>query len=95
MRALPTDYWTHPMNRKWWMIAGDWLMDRYNAPLTSFNPYGTGPETAHGLWKFQTAVGGIIGEDWGTMSYRERVSGTSLAIGESTFIIFWTEILMQ
>ena len=69
---LPTGYWTSPVspnNREWYNIAGDWLMPDHDAIATAFNPYSTAPETAHILWKQREALVGLVGGEWGTVSY--------------------------
>ena len=71
----PTEYWTHPINaqnRLWASLSGSWLTMSYNY-LYKFNPYTTSPKTAHVLWKYQQAFGGIEGGPTGTVSY---ASGT-------------------
>jgi hypothetical protein len=60
---LPTDYWTRPinaLNRGWAQVAGDWLNGAQNA--NSFNPYSTGPESAHVLWTRSLGLGGVTGD---------------------------------
>ncbi|MEM2703019.1 MAG: PQQ-binding-like beta-propeller repeat protein [Candidatus Bathyarchaeia archaeon] len=84
----PSSYWTlpvHPENREWWMITGNWLMSHYDGATRSYNPYSQGPESPHVLWKFQTSTGGIIGGEYGTISYQGGPSA-SVAVGGLTFI---------
>jgi hypothetical protein len=76
---LPTEYWTYPINGQnhlWASISGPWLGygmgGAYNGTST-FNPYTTGPRTAHVLWKYPIAFGGIEGGTTGAVSY---ASGT-------------------
>jgi hypothetical protein len=69
---LPTGYWTRPINtdnRDWYQISGDWLQQRYDASKSCYNPYTTGPDSPHIIWKTQVSTGGIIGGDWGSLSY--------------------------
>ena len=73
---LPTAYWERPIsaaNREWSQISGDWLQPQYDGLSTvtgwSFNPYSTGPNSAHILWKNEVSMGGIMGGDWGSLSY--------------------------
>ena len=70
---LPTGYWQRPIsanNREWSEISGNWLQYGYDMDIgTRFNPYSTGPESAHIVWKEARAIGGIIGGDWGSLSY--------------------------
>jgi outer membrane protein assembly factor BamB len=69
---LPTEYWTNPVNinnREWSAINGDWLIAGYNNAATRYNPYSTGPTTAHVLWYKQQVLGGLMGGEWGSTSY--------------------------
>ena len=73
---LPTAYWERPVNadnREWYQISGDWLQPYYDAygtfGGTAFNPYSTAPNSAHIVWTRQVSLGGIIGGDWGSLSY--------------------------
>ena len=69
---LPTGYWQRPVyvdNREWSQISGDWLQINYNALGTRFNPYSTAPNAPHIVWTRQYTDGGIIGGDWGSISY--------------------------
>jgi len=84
---LPS-YWERPIegsNRGWAYRTGDWLQAYYNASAASFNPYSTGPESSHILWKFKTAIGGIIGGDLGSASYQGGPSA-NVAIGGYVYI---------
>ncbi|MCW4018980.1 MAG: PQQ-binding-like beta-propeller repeat protein [Candidatus Bathyarchaeota archaeon] len=71
---LPTDYWERPIegqNRDWWTISGNWYAPNgYNQSQGyyykggGFNPYTTGPGSAHIVWKQPLEMfGGIIGGD--------------------------------
>ena len=78
---LPNEntYWEYPIssnNREWNQISGDWLQPWYSAFTaffgTTFNvwqPYGTAPNTPHILWSEQKAPGGLVGGDYGSLSY--------------------------
>ena len=69
---LPTGYWERPVkgeNREWYQISGNWLQGSYDYAATSFNPYSTAPNSPHILWKNEVAFGGLIGGDWGSISY--------------------------
>jgi hypothetical protein len=75
---LPTDYWTRPIharNRNWASIAGDWLSGAANPGPYRFDPYLTGPETAHVLWYDQYWLGGIGGGRADTSVYMGTPSG--------------------
>jgi outer membrane protein assembly factor BamB len=61
---LPTDYWTSPINaenREWYRINGPWLQSGYDALGNKYNPYSTGPNSAHILWRDQVSIGGLVG----------------------------------
>ena len=73
--TLPTSYWTRPinmMNSNWNTIGGNWFGDNtyvnagtaYNA-TGQFDPYTTAPSTAHVLWTYSLAPGGLIGGEYG------------------------------
>ena len=82
---LPTEYWKRPIeaqNREWNTIAGNWLgmfplgnPGNINAYDTygKFNPYTTGPKTAHIMWTkpvYDSNFGGLVGgaNDYGIYS---------------------------
>jgi outer membrane protein assembly factor BamB len=73
---LPTEYWQRPIeaqNREWAAIAGNWLgmfplgnPGNINAYDTygKFNPYTTGPGSAHIMWAkpiYDSHFGGLVG----------------------------------
>ena len=71
-------YWDYPINdnnREWTQISGDWTgvtstMASVNSPTQlRWQPYGSGPNTAHIVWKDQVKEGGIIGGSYGSLSY--------------------------
>ena len=65
-------YWERPINAwnlDWYSFGGDWPQSGYNASMTYFNPYSTTPNSAHILWTQQTNVGGLIGGEYGDVSY--------------------------
>ena len=71
---LPESYWERPIyatNREWSRIAGNWLNDPRNCPYSAArsNMYTTGPKTAHIMWTKPIDFGGIIGGEYGTISY--------------------------
>jgi hypothetical protein len=60
---LPTNYWARPINaynRNWNTIAGNWLSTIYPI-VNGFQPFSTGPETAHIAWTKPFTTGGIAG----------------------------------
>jgi outer membrane protein assembly factor BamB len=68
---LPTNnYWQRPisgMNPEWTTIAGDWLMSTYDGYGNCYNPYTYGPDSAHIVWTYPLAFGGVNGgtcPDW-------------------------------
>jgi hypothetical protein len=67
-------YWSYPINannREWSQISGEWLgiTTVYSAGLTHWQPYGSGPNTSHIVWSQSLKAGGIIGGDYGSISY--------------------------
>lgn len=82
--ALPTDYWTRPVqpnNREWAINLGDypwygpgggsnWPADTntYTSAQYKWTPYVEAPNTAHIAWMKTDAIGGIIGGDFGQWS---------------------------
>ncbi|PVX27226.1 MAG: hypothetical protein CW716_03405 [Candidatus Bathyarchaeum sp.] len=76
-------YWSYPIssnNREWYQMSGDWLQGRtsfYAMAYSSFSgvtarnwqPYGPGPNTGHILWTQPLRAGGLIGGDYGSLSY--------------------------
>jgi hypothetical protein len=92
-RALPTDYWTRPinaMNREWWEIAGNFPFsgkvyypngDELYASNYKYTAYVEAPESAHIVWKRQQDIGGLIGGEEYYQSERQSGNGPS--------IIFW------
>jgi hypothetical protein len=76
---LPTDYWQRPIyaeNLGWYQISGNWLgfsMQSHGGAYYNisgnFNPYTTGPSSAHIIWTKPLAFGGIIGGEFGGNEY--------------------------
>ncbi len=76
---LPTDYWTLPvnaLNRNWYQVAGNWLAASDTGPgapgtgpTRYYNPYSTGPESAHIMWAREYWAGGIMGGQAGSVTY--------------------------
>ena len=82
-------YWSYPINsnnREWSAISGDWLGNSLMGLTVSgptsrlYQPYGSGPGTAHIVWDVQLNAGGLIGGDYGSISY-------STALAEPTVVI--------
>jgi hypothetical protein len=60
--ALPTEYWTRPINsqiREWASIAGSWEGGQDKV----LSAEDDAPETAHILWTKEIAMGGLVGGD--------------------------------
>jgi outer membrane protein assembly factor BamB len=55
------------MNYNWYSIAGNWLggPNGIYRVDSQYNPYTTGPETAHILWTKPESFGGTVGGDFG------------------------------
>jgi len=83
---LPNDnvYWSYPVssnNREWNAISGDWLSSSVNGPgQLLWQPYGSGPNTGHIVWKQPIRMGGLMGGDYGSLSYGSQGSAISSVI---------------
>jgi PQQ enzyme repeat. len=67
---LPTEYWARPinaMNYNWYAVGGNWLggPNGIYRVDSQWNPYTTGPESAHILWTKPESFGGTVGGDFG------------------------------
>jgi len=65
---LPTEYWTYPINAQnhdWCAISGP---SRNGYANSGYNPFTTAP-SAHVLWRFRNAFGGIEGGENGPVAY--------------------------
>ncbi|MGD6809772.1 MAG: PQQ-binding-like beta-propeller repeat protein [Candidatus Bathyarchaeia archaeon] len=71
-------FWNYPINsnnREWSQISGDWLGSLNNGARVSnptchlWQPYGSGPNTGHIVWKEPMRMGGIVGGAYGSISY--------------------------
>jgi len=74
--ALPTEYWTRPINaqfHEWVPITGNWLRPAGGytmPPIPKYHPNNEdAPETAHILWTKQYALGGLAGSELGNVQY--------------------------
>ncbi len=75
----PIENYTFPIsgtNRLWYNLSGNWLMRGYNATygfptgtVTAFNPYSVAPRSAHVVWVRPITIGGLVGGDYGNLSY--------------------------
>ena len=79
-------YWSYPINannREWSAISGDWMGEANTYPIVfsstseRWQPYGTGPNTAHIVWDQPIKAGGIIGGAYGSYSYAAGQSSTA------------------
>jgi hypothetical protein len=77
-------YWSYPINtnnREWYQISGDWtgISDTSAAVVSSsclrWQPYGSGPNTPHIVWTNLIKEIGIIGGDYGSISYFGGANG--------------------
>ena len=78
---LPNEnvFWSYPINsnnREWSQISGDWLVNGiarftsvFGTTSNSWQPYGTAPNTAHVVWRNQLGTGGLVGGEYGSISY--------------------------
>jgi outer membrane protein assembly factor BamB len=71
--ALPTEYWTRPINGQfyeWNSIAGNMLSIARGTDGPQYTNYNEGPETAHMLWAKPVMLGGLAGGmEYGPQSY--------------------------
>ncbi len=77
LNALPTDYWEFPISAQdyiWYQISGPWAQNRYDGAQAQFNPYSTGPNTPHIIWRKQVVPGGLIGGEEEAMSIQGSFS---------------------
>jgi hypothetical protein len=78
---LPTEFWSRPIdaqNRDWASISGQWLgmpqigfpegVNYYNSN-GKYNPYTTAPDSAHILWTYEVAMGGLVGGQYGSLGF--------------------------
>jgi outer membrane protein assembly factor BamB len=64
----PTEYWTRPIDaqlRSWSVASASWL----NTPTNLYAPYNEGPESAHILWAKPLTYGGLVGGEYGGLSF--------------------------
>jgi hypothetical protein len=70
---LPNYYWTFPINaenREWAGITGSWLQGSYDHKA-QFNPHAFAPKTAHILWTYRHAFGGIEGGEFSSVAFAQ------------------------
>ena len=81
----PSGCWERPISseyREWYQISGAWTQTGRNerdANGDCFNPYSKAPNTAHILWKLDTRIGGLIGGEYGSLSYSGAPSKVIMA----------------
>ncbi len=80
---LPTGYWTRPIYgeiKGASQLADSWLMQGYDytvrsfAGTTSFAPYTSAPNSPHVLWTKPIQFGGVVGGQYGDVSYYTGLS---------------------
>ena len=95
-RALPdpNEYWDRPitaLNKEWWQISSNWLMNSFpfrtiNSQPGGYQPYGRAPNSAHIVWSRRLTFGGVVGGEFGYdqfytgMSYEQKFD-TAIVIG--------------
>jgi outer membrane protein assembly factor BamB len=87
---IPSGYWQRPingMNSNWQSIAGDWLNMG-----GSWNEYSQAPDSAHILWSYPIAFGGVNGnptyEDWNYytgLAYEAKFNSPLIMYGRLIF----------
>lgn len=88
---LPNEdtFWSYPINsnnRDWSQISGDWLgsgttgLTILGSSCRLWQPYGSGPETGHIVWKQPYIMGGLVGGDYGSVSYGPQSTTTNFLI---------------
>ena len=68
------EFWDFPINaqnRLWADNMGPWLQASYDHTGSKYNPYTTGPKTAHIVWTWRNALGGLEGADFGAVAYAQ------------------------
>jgi outer membrane protein assembly factor BamB len=76
--ALPTDYWTRPIegqNSNWYLVSSNWFNNAHDfsqqaGSQNNYQPDGTAPNSPHILWTRPTEDNGILG---GTYQGRQDV----------------------
>ncbi|PVX24170.1 MAG: hypothetical protein CW716_10645, partial [Candidatus Bathyarchaeum sp.] len=77
------DYWERPINgknREWASISGNWLMEGYRRQnfgfdaVGAYNPYSEAPRAPHVMWTRELATGGLVGGEFGPVSYYPGLS---------------------
>ncbi|MCW4018739.1 MAG: PQQ-binding-like beta-propeller repeat protein [Candidatus Bathyarchaeota archaeon] len=66
------NYWQRPvngMNPEWTTITGDWLMSTYDGYGNCYNPYTYAPDSAHIVWTYPLAYGGVNGGEYADWNY--------------------------
>jgi hypothetical protein len=95
---LPNEdtYWDYPIssnNREWHQISGDWLgsnlqgSSMYDPTCRLWQPYGSGPNTGHILWSQPRTSGGLLGGQFGSLSYTTGINAPNCVIMEGKVFI--------
>ncbi|MCW4005949.1 MAG: PQQ-like beta-propeller repeat protein [Candidatus Bathyarchaeota archaeon] len=85
---LPEGYWTRPISaadRGWYVIGGAWMQST-GRDSPCFNPYSTGPDTAHVLWTVETGMGGLIGGEYGATDYSCSAPSKVIMYGRAYYV---------
>ena len=71
---LPAEYFAYPVsqaNREWFRITGCWLTADGDWGGGCTNPYSTGPESPHILWKMPVFAGGLMAGEAGHLGIQD------------------------
>ena len=95
-------YWSYPINsnnREWSAISGNWLQTSsyvqnnvFGVTCRLYQPYGSGPSTAHIVWSVPLQPGGIIGGAYGSLSYTSAISFRSATIIDGNVFVNIPEV---
>jgi hypothetical protein len=89
-------YWNYPINsnnREWNQIGGDWLGSGSTGGIVlgstcrRWQPYGTGPNTGHIVWKQPIRAGGLVGGDYGSISYGAQNSAINSVVMQGKLFV--------
>ncbi len=98
--------WDRPinaLNREWWQISSNWLMNGHpfrtiDSQPGGFQPYGGAPNTAHIMWKRALNFGGVVGGEFGNeqfytgMSYEQKFETAIIIAGVLYFMKYETAV---
>lgn len=84
--VLPTEYWRRPVNaenREWSQFLADWNVNGRPESSSNYQPYGKAPNTAHILWTKMAYIGGMMGDEWSSSTYRATLTPTAVMGGRA------------